>query len=138
MKPLEEVCSIAQFGNQQEVIDFLLGNRCMNYVDNLQKNLGLKLSLHSMEGNEINLFHLLISSAFDSLLEYTNESLNEKRLFPLSYGEFRKFISTLLLSSVFNTSVEQSWNLMGCLTANKHMCRERFILPQFNSTIYHV
>ncbi len=26
MKPLEEVCSIAQFGNQQEVIDFLLGD----------------------------------------------------------------------------------------------------------------
>jgi hypothetical protein len=138
MKPLEEVCSIAQFGNQQEVIDFLLGDRCVNYVDNLQKNLGLKLSLHSMEGNEINLFHLLISSAFDSLLEYTNESLNEKRLIPLSYGEFRKFIGTLLLSSVFNTSAEQSWNLMGCLTANKHMCRERFVQVLSNLRGYDV
>jgi hypothetical protein len=87
----------------------------------------LKLSLHSMESNEINLFHLLISSAFDSLLEYTNESLNEKRLIPLSNGEFRKFIGTLLLSSVFNTSTEKSWNLMGSLTSNKPMSREHFI-----------
>jgi hypothetical protein len=51
-----------------------------------------------MECNEINLFHLLISPAFD----YTNELLNGKRLIPLSYGEFHKFIGTLLLSSVFN------------------------------------
>jgi hypothetical protein len=80
-----------------------------------------------MESNEINLFHLLISSAFDSLLEYSNESLNEKRLIPLSYREFRKFIGTLLLSSVFNRSAEQSWNLMGSLTSNKHMSREQFI-----------
>jgi hypothetical protein len=114
-----------------------------------------------MEGNEINLFHLLISSAFDSLLEYTNESLNEKRLIPLSsafdslleytneslnekrliplsYGEFRKFIGTLLLSSVFNTSAEQSWNLMGCLTANKHMCRECFVQVLSNLRGYDV
>jgi hypothetical protein len=77
MKSLEEICSTAQLSNQQEVIDFLLGDRCLNYVDNIQQNLCLKLSLHSMECNEINLFHLLILSAFDSLLEYTNESLND-------------------------------------------------------------
>jgi hypothetical protein len=80
-----------------------------------------------MECNEINIFHLLFSNAFDSLLEYTNDSLNEKKLLPLSYGEFRKFMGTLLLSSVINTSVEKSWSLMGSLTKDKHMPRERFV-----------
>jgi hypothetical protein len=127
LKTFDNFQGNAQFGNQQEVVDSLLGSRCQKYVDNIQQNLSLKLSLHSMESNEINLFHLLISSAFDSLLEYSNESLNEKRLIPLSYREFRKFIGTLLLSSVFNRSAEQSWNLMGSLTSNKHMSREQFI-----------
>jgi hypothetical protein len=80
-----------------------------------------------MECNKINLFHLLISSAFESLLEYTNESLNDKNLIPLSYREFRKFIGMLLVSTIFNTSAEQAWSLMGLLTSNKHMVRERFI-----------
>jgi hypothetical protein len=40
-KPLEEICSIAQFSNQQEVIDVLLGKRCLNYVDYIQQNLSL-------------------------------------------------------------------------------------------------
>jgi len=122
-QPLENLCGNAHFGNQQEVIDFLLGEQCRNYNDNIQQNLSLKFSLHSMECNKVNLFHLLISSAFDSLLEYTNESLNDKNLIPLSYGE----IGMLLLSTIFNTSTEQAWSLMGLLTSNKHMVRERFI-----------
>jgi hypothetical protein len=88
---MENLCSNAHFGNHQEVIDFLLGDQCRNYVDNIQQNSSLKLSLHSMECNLINLFHLLILSAFDSLLEHTNESLNDKNIIPLSYGKFRKF-----------------------------------------------
>ncbi len=103
MTSLENVRGNAQFGNQEEVVDCLLGNRCLKCIDNIQQNLSLKLVLHSMESNEINLFHLLITSAFDSLLVYTNEL---KRLIPLSYREFRKFIGTLLFSSVFNTSAE--------------------------------
>jgi len=91
-----------------------------------------------VESNEINLFHLLISSGFDSLLEYTNESLNEKWLIPFSYGEFQKFIGTLLLSSVFNTSTEQSWNLMGSLTLNKHMSREHFVQVLTNLQRYNI
>jgi hypothetical protein len=125
--PMDELCSGSHFGNQQEMIDFLLGDRCRNYVENIQRNLSLKLTLYSMECTELNLFHLLISTAFDSLLEYTNESLNEKRLLPLSYGDFRSFIGTLLLSSVFNTSIENAWTLMGSCTSNKHMPRERFV-----------
>lgn len=116
IKPLDDFGITSHFSNQTNVIDFLLGDWCQNFIDNIQRNLSLKLSLHSMECNEINIFHLLFSNAFDSLLEYTNESLNEKKLLPLSNGEFRKFMGTLLLSSVFNTSVEKSWNLMGSLT----------------------
>jgi hypothetical protein len=82
-------------------IDFLLGEHCQKYIDNIKQMLSVKLSLHFMEGNELNLFHLLILSAFDSLLEYTNVSLNNNRLLLLSNGEFRKFIGTLLLSLVF-------------------------------------
>ncbi len=115
------------FGSQHEVVDYLLADRCKKYVLNLQRNLMLKLSLHSMESNELNLFHLLILSAFDALIEYTNESLNEKQLLPLTYGEFRQFLGTLFLSSVFNTSVQQSWSIMNLCTGGKHMCRERFI-----------
>jgi len=44
--PLENLCGNAHFGNQQDVIDFLVGERCRNYVDNIQQNLSLKLSLH--------------------------------------------------------------------------------------------
>ncbi len=79
-----------------------------------------------METNELNLFHLLISSAFDALIEYTNESLNEKQLLPLTYGEFR-FLRTLFLSSVFNTSAQQSWSIMNLCTGGQQMCMERFI-----------
>jgi hypothetical protein len=137
-EPFDNFQGNAQFGNQQEVVDSLLGSHCQKYVDNIQQNLSLKLLLLSMESNEINLFHLLISSGFDSLLEYTNESLNEKWLIPFSYGEFQKFIGTLLLSSVFNTSTEQSWNLMGSLTLNKHMSREHFVQVLTNLQRYNI
>jgi hypothetical protein len=95
VKTIDELCTGSHFGNQQEVIDYLLGSHCSNYVENIQCNLSLKLTLDSMECTELNLFHLLISTAFDSLLEYTNGSLDEKRLLPLSYGEFCSFIGTL-------------------------------------------
>jgi hypothetical protein len=126
VEPFDEITE-HNFGSQHEVVDYLLADRCKKYVLNLQRNLTLKLSLHSMETNELNLFHLLISSAFDALIEYTNESLNEKQLLPLTYGEFRQFLGTLFLSSVFNTSVQQSWSIMNLCTGGKHMCRERFI-----------
>jgi hypothetical protein len=53
--------------------------------------------------NELNLFHLIISSAFDSIIEYKKESLNAKKLLFVSYGEFHCFVGTLLMTSVFNT-----------------------------------
>jgi predicted RNA-binding protein (virulence factor B family) len=118
---MDDFATSSHFGNLMDFIDFLLGDRSQNYVNNLQKNLALKLSLHSMEMNELNIFLLLISNAFDSLIEYTNESLNKKKLLPLSYGEFRKIIGTLLLSSVFNSSVDQSWKMMGSLMKDKNI-----------------
>jgi len=121
IKSMDDFATSSHFGNLMDFIDFLLGDRSQNYVNNLQKNLALKLSLHSMEMNELNIFHLLISNAFDSLIEYTNESLNKKKLLPLSYGEFRKIIGTLLLSSVFNSSVDQSWKMMGSLMKDKNI-----------------
>jgi hypothetical protein len=96
-----------RFAGQDYVIDQLLSDHCKSYAQSIQSQLSLKLSLHSMEANELNLFHLLISTAFDSIIEFTNELLNEKNLIPLSYGEFCCFISTLLMTSVFNTSVEK-------------------------------
>jgi hypothetical protein len=125
VEPFDDVTE-HNFGSQHEVVDYLLADRCKKYVLNLQRNLTLKLSLHSMESSKLNLFHLLISLAFDALIEYTNESLNEKQLLPLTYGEFR-FLRTLFLSSVFNTSAQQSWSIMNLCTGGKHMCRERFI-----------
>jgi hypothetical protein len=138
VRPPESFECTSIFENQQHVVDFLLGDRCRLYVDNLQRNLSMKLSLHSMECNEINLFHLLLSSAFDALLEYTNESLNDRGLIPLSYGEFRSFLGTLFLSSVFNTSADQSWTLMGLCTGNRNMTRERFIQVLTNLRGYDV
>jgi hypothetical protein len=37
VQPLENLCGNAHFGNQQEVIDFLLGEQCRNYVDSIQQ-----------------------------------------------------------------------------------------------------
>jgi hypothetical protein len=44
----------------------------------------------------------------------------------VSYSDFCSSIGTILLSSVFNTSVENAWTLMGLCTSNKHMPREGF------------
>jgi len=96
-------------------------------VEGIQHNLTTKLALHSMECTELNLFHVLIYSAFDTLVEYTNEALNDRNLLPLMYGEFRSFLGTLFLSSVFNTSADQAWELMSSCTSNKIMPRERFV-----------
>jgi len=117
----------ANFGNQQDVVDFFLGHRCKSYEEGIQHNLTTKLALHSMECTELNLFHVLIYSAFDTLVEYTNEALNDRNLLPLMYGEFRSFLGTLFLSSVFNTSADQAWELMSSCTSNKIMPRERFV-----------
>jgi hypothetical protein len=127
-----------RFAGQDYVIDQLLSDHCKSYAQSIQSQLSLKLSLHSMEANELNLFHLLISTAFDSIIEFTNESLNEKNLIPLSYGVFRCFIGTLLMTSVFNTSVEKSWELMSLCTSNKHMSHERFIQVLTNLRGYDV
>jgi hypothetical protein len=113
------MCSIDEFDHnfrfagQDYVIDHLLSDHWKSYAQNIQ--------------SQLSLFHLLISTAFDSIIEFTNESLNEKPLIPLSYGEFHCFIGTLLMTSVFNTSVEKSWELMSLCTLNKHVSCERFI-----------
>jgi len=107
MCSINEIDENFQFVSQNYVIDHLLSDHCKSCAQNIQSQLSLKLSLHSMEANELNLFHLLISSAFDSIIEFTNESLNEKNLIPLSYGDFCCFIGTLLMTSVFNTSIEK-------------------------------
>ena len=113
MCSINEIDENFQFVSQNYVIDHLLSDHCKSCAQNIQ--------------SQLSLFHLLISTAFDSIIEFTNESLNEKNLIPLSYGELRCFIGTLLMTSVFNTSVEKSWELMSLCTLNKHVSCERFI-----------
>jgi hypothetical protein len=138
MCSIDEIDHNFRFAGQDYVIDQLLSDRCKSYAQNIQSQLSLKLSLHSMEANELNFFHLLISTAFDSIIEFTNELLNEKNLIPLSYGEFHCFIGTLLMTSVFNSSVEKSLELMSLCTSNKQMSRERFIQVLSNLRGYDV
>ncbi len=121
IKSMDDFATSSHFGNQMDVIDFFTMQLLPELCRQSTEKLALKLLLHSMEMNELNIFHLLISNALDSLLEYTNESLNKKKLLPLSYGEFRKIIGTLLLSSVFISSVDQSWKMMGSLMKDKNI-----------------
>lgn len=35
---MEELCSDAYFGNQQDVVVFLLGDQCQNFVEIIQRS----------------------------------------------------------------------------------------------------
>jgi hypothetical protein len=74
-----------------------------------------------MKCNEINLFYLLISSAFDSLLNYTIESLNDKRLIPLSHGRYASLVHCV--HYICRAIMEHE----GISHVKKHMGRENFI-----------
>lgn len=66
------------FEEQSDTMHSLFSDRCKQYVSAVQRKLRLKLQLHSLECNEVNLFTLLMSAAMDSIIEYTNESLMQK------------------------------------------------------------
>jgi hypothetical protein len=89
-----------------------------------------------VEVNEVNIFCLLLTTAMDAIIEYTNESLASKGLLSMSYGEFHQFLVTLLLSSSFNTSASTSLKIMEACTRKKNTTRERFIQVLCNLRVY--
>jgi hypothetical protein len=100
------------FTLQKDEYDNILLERCSRYILGVQQKLGVKLDSHCVECSEINIFCLLMSRVNDYIMEFTNKGLNSKGLPPTSAQEFRRFIGTLLLSSAFRMSVENTWNHM--------------------------
>jgi len=68
-----------------------------------------------------------MTSATESIMEYTNEAMVSKRLQPTSPNEFRNFLGTMFLSSAFNLSPITAWSMMYSLTDGKVMQRERYV-----------
>ncbi len=80
-----------------------------NFTDSFCWKCSHKLCLHSLDASEVSIFSLLFGSAFDSILEYTNELMSVHNLQLIAPSEFHLFLGTMLLSSLFNTSVETMW-----------------------------
>jgi hypothetical protein len=78
------------------------------------------------EVKDLNLFTFLLSSRLEYIIEYLNKSLTRMGLNKTSMHEFRRFLGTLLLLSLFNLSTQQSWDLMEKITNNKVMSNEGF------------
>jgi hypothetical protein len=102
-------------------MDKLLSHRAAQFAIHLSNTVRQKLQLHLLESTEVNVFMLLLSNALDFIMEYTNEALNSKGLFPLSHVEFRCILGMLFLSSVLNAAVTKGWEMMGMLTDGKSM-----------------
>jgi hypothetical protein len=115
------------FEEQDTVINDFFANRCRSFIVGVRNKLGLKLQLHSLEATKVNIFCILMTHAFEAIMEYTNEAMVSKRLVPTTPGEFRCFLGTLLLSSAFNLSPPTAWNLMHSLTNGNVMPRERYV-----------
>jgi len=114
------------FSFQKTANQHITKDRCKSFIDNFRRKCSHKLRLHSLEGNEVNLFSLLLGSAFDSILEFTNESMSVHKLQLVAPSEFRLFLGTMFLSSSFNASVETMWEMMRVLSKDKCMTRERY------------
>jgi hypothetical protein len=82
---------------------------------------------------DINLFSLLVGPTLDHLMQLTSESVNSAGLAPLGAHEFRRFISTLFLSSSFNLCVEDMFSVMDTLTGGEAMN-----LPRFKEILRHL
>ena len=104
----------------------VLKGRCKMFVDGFRHGFSHKLHLHSLESTEVNIFSLLLGSALDSILEFTNESMRLRKLQLVRPAEFRQFLGTMFLSSSFNASVPNTWKMMELISENKCMCRERY------------
>jgi hypothetical protein len=76
-------CSVFSF--QKTANQHILKDCCKHFIDNFRQRCSHKLHLHSLEASEVNLFSLLIGSTFDSMLEYTTESMSI--LFPQTDNE---------------------------------------------------
>ena len=74
----------------------------------------------------MNLLSLLLGSAFDSILEYTNESMSVHKLQLTAPTEFHLFLGTMLLTSSFNAYIETMWEMMHILSKDKCMSHERY------------
>jgi hypothetical protein len=117
-------CSAFSF--QKTANQHILKDHCKHFIDNFRRRCSHKLRLHSLEASEVNLFSLLIGSAFDSMLEYTNESMSIHKLQLIAPSEFCLFLGTMLLSSSFNASIDTMWEMMRTLSKDKCMTRERY------------
>jgi hypothetical protein len=83
------------FEFQHNIVDQLLSHHADQHAIHLSNTVRQKWQLHSLELTEVNVFMPLLSNALDFIMEYTNEALNTKGLFPLSHVEFRCFLGTL-------------------------------------------
>ena len=128
----------SSFAMKNDLIDQMLSVRVQHYIKNIRSRLGEKLKLNEMELTELNIFSLLMSSSFDFMLEYTNESMTQKGIMKATQAEFRRFIGTLLLSTTFNLSTDYSWSLMEQISNNKVMMKDRFNEILYNLRGYEV
>jgi hypothetical protein len=76
---------------QESYIDELLTTRAISYVQHFRHRFTVKQKVNLLEPTEINVFQLVTSSAMESALEYSNESLKLNGETPISPSEFRRF-----------------------------------------------
>jgi hypothetical protein len=117
-------CSAFSF--QKTANQHILKDRCKHFIDNFHRRCSHKLRLHSLEASEVNLFSLLIGSAFYYMLEYTIESMSIHRLQLIAPSVFCLFLGTMLMSSFFNASIDIMWEMMQTLSKDKCMSHERY------------
>ncbi len=114
------------FNYQSEFLDDVLTGRTIHYIHHFRQRFTDKLIVNLLEPTPVNVFNLLTSGAIECILEYTNESMNLNGHTPVSPLEFKRFIGTLLLSSTFTLSMDQSFSLMETLTGGCNIKVDRF------------
>jgi len=107
-------------------LDYTLTHRIIGFVSGVGHKLYDKLEANRLEAYPKNFVLLLAQPGIDKLLEYTSESMNRSGARSVNRAEFIRFIGTILFSSCFTLSINDSFSVMNSLSNGGVMKQDRF------------